>query len=153
MTRINCIPPNMLLDEHLQAAVREGLRPVNEVLSGKDNVKGCPDDWKLGTGHVLFCKAHLPFTVYQWLEAQSEYHKRDFKGFDYDCPTFSHLPKEYLETYRPTEEALRSNLARIVERWRKRKKPYHFKGKVIDNRIEFMKYYKQLKVNVLEDYV
>ena len=30
----------MLLDEHLQASVREGLRPVNEVLSGKDNIKG-----------------------------------------------------------------------------------------------------------------
>jgi hypothetical protein len=143
----------MLLDEHLAAAMREGLRPVNEVLSGKDNLKGCPEDWKLGGGHVKFHKAHLPFTIYQWLEAQSEYHKRGFKGYDYTYPTFSHLPEEYLNTYRPTEKALRSNLARIVERWRKRKKPYHFKGKVVDNRKEFMKYYKQLKENALGDYL
>tara|TARA_R110002153_G_scaffold181493_1_gene334781 strand:- start:1538 stop:1999 length:462 start_codon:yes stop_codon:yes gene_type:complete len=152
MTRINCIPATMLLDEHLQAAVREGLRPLNEVLSGKDNIKGRPDDWKLGKGHVLFTKVHLPFTIYQWLEAQREYHKRGFKGFGYTPPTFSHLPKEYLNTYRPTKKALRSNLARIIERWRKRKKPYHFKGKVIDNRREFLLYYKQLKEDVLQDY-
>ena len=84
--------------------------------------------------------------------AQKEYHERGFKGFDYTYPTFTHLPREYLNLYRPTEEARRSNLARIVERWRKRKKPYHFKGKVVDNRGEFMKYYKQLKENVLQDY-
>lgn len=152
MTRINCIPPNMLLDEHLRSAVREGLRPVNEVLSGKDNIKGLPDHWKLGAGHVKFCKAHLPFTIYQWLEAQKEYHKRGFNGFEYSYPSFTHLPEEYLNKYRPPLKALRSNLARIIERWRKRKKPYHFKGKVIDNKGEFMAYYKQLKEFVLKDY-
>lgn len=141
----------MLLDEHLQASVREGLRPVNEVLNGKDNIKGCPDDWKLGKGHVLFCKKHLPFTLVQWIRARDEYHNRGFKGFDYNYPTFSHLPKEYLNLYRPTEKALRSNLARIIERWRKRKKAYHFKGKVIDNREDFLVYYKQLKLNVMEN--
>ena len=153
MTRINCIPPIMLLDEHLQVAVREGLRPLNEVLSGKDNIKGCPDDWKLGKGHVLFCKKHLPFTIWQWVLAQKEYHSRGFNGFDYEPESFSHLPKEYLNLYRPTEKALRSNLARVIERWRKRKKAYHFKGKVVDNRKEFLLYYNELKQSVLLDYI
>lgn len=139
----------MLLDEHLQASLREGLRPLNEVLSGKGNIKGCPDDWKLGIGHVKFHKAHLPFTVSQWMEAKGEYNKRGFNGFTYDVPDFSHLPSMYLNLYKPTEKALRSNLARIIERWRKRKKAYHFNGKVVDNRKEFMQYYSQLKDNVL----
>lgn len=152
MTRINCIDQKYLLDEHLLAAVREGLRPLNEVLDGKGNLKGCPDDWKLGAGHVKFCKAHLPFTVYQWLTAHVEYYNRGFKGFEYTYPTFSHLPKKYLNIYRPTEKAMRSNLARIVERWRKRKKPYHFKGKVIDNRKDFLVYYQYLRENTLGAY-
>ena len=151
MTRINAIQQQYLLDEHLHAAMREGLRPLNEVLSGKDNIKGSPDDWKLGKGHVIFCKRHLPFVIVQWLEAQKEYKVRGFKGYDYTYSEFAHLPEEYLNIYTPTIKAKRSNLARIVERWRKRKKPYHFKGKVIDNRKDFLVYYKQLKKHVLPE--
>lgn len=141
----------MLLDEHLNAALREGLRPLNEVLSGKTNLKGCPDDWKLGDGHVKFHKKHLPFTVSQWLLAKEEYKRRGFNGYAYNPAEYSHLPNTFLNKYTPTTKALRTNLARIAERFRKRKKAYHFKGKVIDNNKEFRLYFKQLKVSVLGD--
>lgn len=149
MTRINCIPPTMLLDEHLQASVREGLRPINEVLNGKANINNAPDSYKLGTGHVLFCKKHLLFTKRQFELAQREYHLRGFNGFNYGCPTLD-VSTSYLNDYEPTIRDLRTNLARIIERFRKRKKPYHFRGKVVDSNKVFRLYYKQLKRSVLE---
>ena len=144
MTRINCIPSHLLLDEHLSAAVREGARPINEVRSGKNNVKGAPTYWKLGKGHVLFCKKHLTWTHQQYITAKEEYYKRGFKGFDYEVD-LDGIPKSYLNTYSPTKAELRTNLARICERFRKRKKPYHLNGKVIDNNTDFLYYLRSVK--------
>jgi deoxyribonuclease (pyrimidine dimer) len=147
MTRINCIPSQHLLDEHLSAAVREGGRPINEVRSGKDNVKGAPSNWKLGKGHVLFCKKHLTWTHNQYLTAKGEYYKRGFKGFDYTVP-LDGIPERFLVDYTPSDAELRTNLARICERWRKRKKPYHFHGKVIDTNKDFLYYLKHIKLSI-----
>jgi len=50
MTRINCIDPALLLDEHLRAEYREISRLWNYRVAGRD----LPATYRLGTGHVLF---------------------------------------------------------------------------------------------------
>lgn len=144
MTRINCIPSHLLLDEHLHAAVREGSRPINEVRSGKDNIKNAPVRWKLGIGHVLFCKKHLTWTHQQYVSAKEEYYKRGFNGYDF-VVDLNGIPTKFLNDYKPSKAELRTNLARICERFRKRKKPYHFHGKVVDTNKDFLYYLSQVK--------
>lgn len=144
MTRINCIPPKLLLDEHLRAHCREGLRPINEVKAGKSSIAGCPNDWRLGTGHVKFCKKHLLFTAAQFDSAAQENESRGFGGYTYRSD-LSGIPFTYLNDYTPTKKALRSNLARICVRWRKRTKPYHYDGERIDDLTSFKQYVQFVK--------
>lgn len=145
MTRVNCIPPKLLLDEHLQAHMREGLRPLNDVLDGKTNLSGCPKDWKLNSGHVKFCRKHLLFTLRQWDAAKEEYISRGMKGFDYSYGDISGIPNVYLNDYIPSRRALRENIARIIQRWRNRDIVYHFHGKPVTTIQEFRKYINYVK--------
>lgn len=57
MTRINCaIKPSELSTKHLIAELREIKRIPNHIFTNKDklNLKGIPDRFTLGTGHVKF---------------------------------------------------------------------------------------------------
>ncbi len=54
MTRINLIPPTELCDQHLLAEHRELTRIPNAVAKGKFHLKGQPEEYKLGEGHVRF---------------------------------------------------------------------------------------------------
>jgi hypothetical protein len=57
MTRINCgILPSELSTKHLVAELREIKRIPNHIINNKDNLnlKGIPNKFTLGTGHVKF---------------------------------------------------------------------------------------------------
>jgi deoxyribonuclease (pyrimidine dimer) len=55
MTRINCgIPVEELHPKHLMAEHREIKRIPNCIKKGKFNMKGQPQEFTLGTGHVKF---------------------------------------------------------------------------------------------------
>ena len=47
------------------------------------------------------------------------------------------IPKNRNFDYKITKKDLRHNLARLCDRFRKRKKPYHFDGEPIDNYKDF----------------
>lgn len=144
MTRINTLPAELLLDEHLLAAHREGLRPVNEIRSGKGGIDKAPLHYKLGQGHVKFARKHLLWTVRQFTEARNECFDRGFSVKDYEAD-LSGISARYLNDYRPTRADHRHNLARICERWRKRSKAYHFNGVRIDTVQEFREYLNMVK--------
>lgn len=141
MTRINCIPATLLLDEHLIAAHREGLRPQNELLQGKDNTHKAPVSYQLKTGHVLFCRKHLLWTNRQFEQARAECISRGINIQLYHSSTTG-IPSHCLNDYQPTVKDYRHNLARICERFRKRKKAYHFKGQKVDSVKDFRLYLK-----------
>ena len=144
MTRVNCLHPKYLLDEHVKADVHEGLRPVGEVVCGKTNLKGCPDDWKLGKGHVLFLRNHLSFTITHWLECQERYKELGYSGYDFSV-LMNNIPDSFLNDYTPTKKAMRSNLARIIVRWRARGIKYHYNKKPVSTRAEMLKYIEYVK--------
>jgi hypothetical protein len=146
MTRINCVEPKYLLDEWVGSHVREGLRPLNNILKGKDSIDKSPDDWKLGQGHEYFCRKHLVFTMRQWYAAKAEWVIRGGQGFDFTPAPFLSLDEKYLNDYTPTTKAIRSNIARLCSRWRNREKTLHFKGKPIDNVKQFRQYLAYLKL-------
>lgn len=145
MTRINCLPPHTLLDQHLLAHLREGLRPINNILNGKSDISKCPGDWKLGTGHEIFCRKHSLFTLRQWLAAKEEYdiRYRDNAKFLW-APSLEDVPRPYINDYTPTYPALRQNLSRLIKRWRASRGSltfkYTFRGKPIDN-VKIMRQY------------
>ena len=144
MTRINTIPAELLMDEHLLAAHREGARPLNEIKSGKDCIKNAPSNYKLGQGHVKFARKHLLWTKTQFDQAKSECLERGFNIKDYDFDVIG-IKSIYLNDYKPTTKDYRLNLARLCARWRKRTKPYHFNGVKIDCYESFQEWLNMVK--------
>lgn len=147
MTRVNILPAEVLLDQHLTAHLREGMRPVNDVLEGKA-YHDAPKHWKLNSGHVKFHRKYAMYTRDLWVKAQSEYYMRNgtFGKFNWDVTTcLMGLPEDTLESYTPSKAELRSNLARICSRWRNRGKTYTFNGKSIDNVHDFRQYVSWVK--------
>lgn len=144
MTRINVIPANLLLDEHCQAAWREGSRPMNEIKSGKNNIAKAPKHYKLGEGHVKFARKHLIWAIGQFEEARDEYLSRGFNipHYSFDINEFD---PRFKNDYKPTKKDYRHNLARLCDRFRKRSKPYHFHSKKIDTNKDFLEYLKHVK--------
>lgn len=147
MTRVNILPAEVLLDQHLQAHLNEGMRPVNDVLSGMV-YHNAPKRWKLNTGHVTFHRKYAMYTRNLWVKAQGEYYNRNgtFGKYDWDVTTcLMGLPEDTLADYTPSREELRSNLARICSRWRNRGKTYTFHKKPIDTVREFRQYVQYIK--------
>ena len=124
MTRVNCIDPELLLDQWLQAHLREGLRPVNERLSGRP-YHNAPSHYKLGSGHCLFHRKHCEYTLNLWLQAKKEYDRRGYQGFDWKPPVEA-VRALQTEDYIPSVADKRLNLARLIVRWRKNPSLYTF---------------------------
>ncbi len=87
MTRINCaIQPAELSTKHLIAELREIKRIPNHIFANKDNLnlKGIPDKFTLGTGHVKFFYNKL---AYLYKRYQALYYEakniREFNVSDY----------------------------------------------------------------------
>ncbi|MFD1806006.1 pyrimidine dimer DNA glycosylase/endonuclease V [Pasteurella oralis] len=115
MTRINLVPPSDLCDQHLLAEHRELTRIPNAVAKGKYDLTGQPDDYKLGTGHVRFFFNRLTFLKKRYDLLHQECKAR---GFDvqYIWPQNLPIDKKLWLDYQPSEQALKINQARILER-------------------------------------
>lgn len=145
MTRINVLPPEVLLDSHLAAALREGLRPLNKVLANKyKNLDNAPETYTLSKGHELFHATHLKYTKDVFLRSQAEWRERGFKGFDYQPSTLP-IPDLLNRDYKPSVADLRHNLARVIVRWRKKPENYFFKGKPVHTLQTFKEYVSMVK--------
>lgn len=115
MTRINVVPPAELCDQHLLAEHRELTRIPNAVLKGRYHLKGQPDDYKLGEGHVRFFFDKLLFLKNLYHDLHQECLARGFQVQDRWPDGLPQDPSLWRD-YQITEQALRVNRARIAER-------------------------------------
>jgi len=101
MTRINCgIPVKELTDKHLIAEHREIIRIPNAVKKGKFSLKGKPDYFCLGKGHVKFFYDKLGYLHKRYAKLYNECKVRGFKVQDYS-ESWDDVPFEYMKDYIP----------------------------------------------------
>ena len=116
MTRINLVPVEDLCDQHLFAEHRELTRIPNCVVKGRYNIEGQPKEYTLGTGHVKFFYDKLGFLKKRYDLLDAECHRRG-KPRQYIWPDEAeNLGKFFWLDYEPTQEALKINKERIIER-------------------------------------
>ena len=114
MTRINVVPPKDLCDQHLLAEHRELTRIPNAINAGRFSLKGQPDFYTLGQGHVKFFYNKLEWLSRHYLDLLNEC---SFRGFNVKN-IFPKVSKEFFGDYEPTQEAIKINKERIIERLR-----------------------------------
>ena len=133
MTRINLIPPKLLLDQHLLAEHREIKRlPKNysKYLSSKNKTK-IPECYLFGTGHVTFFFNKGEFVFNRYRELYLECLTRKFKVEDYS----SSFTEEYLSSsfsFIPTELEIRLSINRIEDKFSLKPLWYEYYGKTIE---------------------
>lgn len=126
MTRINVVPPAELTRQHLQAEYREIVRIFALVRNAqskginKFNFKSKykqPDEYTLGTGHVLFFYNKLNYILNRYHELVSEMKTRGYspnpitdKELCYD------IHPAWFGEYIPTQHAMSINRERIQKR-------------------------------------
>lgn len=124
MTRINLIPVKDLTDQHLLAEHRELKRIPNVIKSWKYILKNIPKDFTLWTGHVKFFYDKLLFLKLRYIELHQECINRWFNIVNY-IESFQWLPKELMNNYTPTQEAIQISNERIDEKIKM--KPFFYK--------------------------
>jgi len=104
MTRINAsIPPAKLSNKHLLSEAREIKRIPNCIKSGRYDMKGQPNKFTLGTGHVKFFYDKLLYLYNRYQAIHTECLKREFNVTDYSdawdgLSSFPHLWNDWEET-------------------------------------------------------
>lgn len=120
MTRINCgIHPSELTDKHLLAEHREIKRIPNAIKNGRFNLKGQPNKFKLGTGHVKFFYDKCGYLKKRY---ESLYRECVNRGMNvtYFGNAWADLPINMMKNYKPTNEDARIVRIRIKERLNKK---------------------------------
>nr|MBF0685582.1 pyrimidine dimer DNA glycosylase/endonuclease V [Pseudomonas sp.] len=120
MTRINCVPVQELSRQHLLAEYRELPRVFNLARRAAERKAAVqpPQAYTLGKGHLLFFYTRLGYLARRHAELVQEMQRRGYK------PTFTNslqeahadIPAYLWGDWTPTEEALRLNRQRILER-------------------------------------
>jgi len=116
MTRINCgISPEELEDRHLLAEHREIKRIPNCIKSGRYNLIGIPDSFRLGTGHVKFFYNKLKYLHTRYAEIYNECKLRGFNVTNYNS-AFQGIPEDLYNDYVPTQIDRSILLTRLLEK-------------------------------------
>lgn len=136
MTRINIIPPEELMDQHLIAEYREtrlltqNLRRSFQSKNGMDKTK-IPKQFTLNAGHILFFKDKGEYIRKRYDQLQAEMRNRGF------TPTFPEIdttiwPNGFKNDWVPSERDMSIVRERIALRISQRPGWYRYYGKVID---------------------
>lgn len=103
MTRINVgVLPQELTRQHLIAEHREIKRIPNVIKSGRYSMKGQPETFTLGTGHVKFFYDKLEYLRKRYVSLYDECVKRGYNVTNY-VDAWEGIPKELMGDYKPTE--------------------------------------------------
>ena len=116
MTRINCVPPAELCDQHLLAEIRE-LPRVFE-LSRKAHERGFTQtvpEYTMGKGHVTFFYDKLVFLKIRFAKLRLEAARRGFKTTGYRLDHIISSETPFID-WEPDEKALEINRARLYDR-------------------------------------
>lgn len=131
MTRVNVVPPQLLLDQHLRAELREIPRVVSLARHGAK----IPQKYTLGTGHVTFFYDKLGYILRRIIALDIECKHRGFKGLDlaYLAQITNNVyGSSFNRDWKPSEEDVKLNMSRIVERYCEKQTFYLMYGKNID---------------------
>lgn len=130
MTRVNCIPPAFLLDQHLRAEYREITRlwKYAETYDGRP----IPETYRLGKGHVRFFIDKGAWVLRRFALLEEELRRRGFKA-DKSPRAW---PNSLRGDWQPTDEARAVLMARLRNRIPKRPK-YRSVDVCPDEAVEF----------------
>lgn len=122
MTRINVVPVTDLSTKHLVAEYREIARLPNNLRTSL-NRKGkqfsyseIPNSYTLGKGHVKFFYDKMKFLQNRFEQLVTEMLRRGYNPMFRDSTIFIPDNIKFYNDYVPTEEAIKINMERIVER-------------------------------------
>ena len=116
MTRINAgIKPTELTDKHLLSEHREIKRIPNAISKGRFSLKGQPQRFTLGTGHVKFFYTRLKYLKKRYESLYKECKRRGF-NVTYYGNAWDNIPEKFMNGYRPNKEDRRIVMERIKER-------------------------------------
>ena len=134
MTRVNCVSPLCLYDQHLMAEYRE----ISRVIAGVRKFlskKNCfqldeevPKAYCFGIGHVKFFYNKLTYIVGRHEELRHELVRRNFKLTPYIWD-FGGIPASLFNDYEPTKEAIELSKNRILEKIKQKPEFYRYYGK------------------------
>lgn len=123
MTRVNCVPPEVLTDRHLVAEWKEIPRILtlirNQLQSG--GIKPVPETYRLGTGHMQFFADKANWILCRLTELNNEMINRGMRPSKDLMKSYikavEELPPEVkLSLWEPTPEDQQLNLSRLKER-------------------------------------
>ena len=116
MTRINSgVDPSELSGKHLIAEHREIKRIPNVVKSGRYNMDGQPENFKLGNGHVKFFYDKLLYLKKRYQRIYNECQKRGYNVTDFsEC--WDDVPEDMMGDWTPTDTDREIILQRIAEK-------------------------------------
>ena len=129
MTRINTINVKDLTDKHLLSEFRELPRLGSYIKRSLEKHNGdykkveleIPSEYKMGTGHVKFFYNKIGYAYRRYLELYVECKTRGFKVEFRDWLWWikERVPKHWVKDWTPDDQALITNMNRILERLRK----------------------------------
>lgn len=138
MTRINVIPVEYLLDQHLMAEYRE-LPMVGAALrrslKSPRGVTGIPSEYTLNGGHVKFFYNKHKYLSVRYEQLVHELKRRKFNidpaSRNNNLDVFLNTPFEQVD-YTPKSVDKVTNVLRIINRYLDKPNFYKYKGKKID---------------------
>jgi len=126
MTRINVVPPRLLLDEHLLAEYRE--LPRVFALAKVLPEGSAPSEYVLGKGHVRFFYDKTGFLAARQCAIIQEAQRRGFNIQHTQAPApIPGLDNDWF----PDAEAIATNVDRLKERFRAKPHFYGFWGEAV----------------------
>jgi deoxyribonuclease (pyrimidine dimer) len=109
MTRINCIPVELLPGKALVAEYREMLR-----LRHVTNRRDIPSSYRMGTGHVKFFYDKGGYLINRHRQLRNEMTTRGYStNYELDLSSW---PDSAMNNWKPTVDAKLANVARIINR-------------------------------------
>lgn len=123
MTRINCVPPETLCQQHLVAEYRELPRIFGAVRKAVARGEAPKDErnpttYRLGKGHVRFFYPRLGYLVKRQAAIVAEMKQRGIT-VNFEAPKredFDDIRDEWFGDWTPDDTAISINVARITER-------------------------------------
>lgn len=134
MTRINCIPPEFLLDQHLLAEYVETAMALASLRRSKATGKPLPkrDHYTLNAGHVIFFYDKGKFLKRRYESLKVELLSRNFSLDESRHMEWDAYSPELMYDWEPTERDQLINVERILVRVNKKPDWYRYKREPID---------------------
>jgi len=136
MTRINVVPPILLLDQHLLAEKKEINQLAGQLTKSLRSIhwtySTLPREFTLGAGHVKFWYLRGKFIRRRYAEVYAECVRRGFKVNDNFNDVWLNKPAIFNSDYEPTVSSIALIKSRISDRVLEKKTFYRYMGRLVE---------------------